>query len=106
MTKKWTPNVDFEDPGNWDAGRVPSAVDVAVFQEDTPVPVVLPVAGVDVCELVLPANGQLILEPNGRVVVFASSGDVAGGCTGQSKYTCITIYITYTGPVENKNIEK
>lgn len=83
LTKQWTPNVDFEDPNNWDAKHVPSSVDVTVFQEDTVVPVVLPSAGINVCELVLPVNGQLILEPNANIVVSTSSKD-AGGCTGQS----------------------
>ncbi|VVC37695.1 Amnionless [Cinara cedri] len=83
-TKKWTPNADFEDPGNWDAGRVPSAIDVVAFQEDTAVPVVLPSARVDVCELVLPVNGQLVLEPNSRVFFSASSGNATGGCTGRT----------------------
>ncbi|CAI6366549.1 unnamed protein product [Macrosiphum euphorbiae] len=82
LVKQWTPNVDFEAPRNWDAGHVPSPVDVAVFQKDTLVPVVVPAAGVDVCEVVLPFNGQLILEPNARVVISASS-EAMGGCTGQ-----------------------
>lgn len=84
MAKRWMPDVDFEAPRNWDAGHVPSSVDVAVFQEDTLVPVVVPAAGVDVCEIVLPVNGQLILEPNARVVISASS-QAMGGCTGQSE---------------------
>lgn len=84
-TKRWTPNVDFEDPVNWDAGRVPSTVDVAVFQENSAVPIVVPAAGIDVCEMVLPVNGQLILEPNSHVTVSASSKDM-GGCTGQSEF--------------------
>ncbi|KAE9544834.1 hypothetical protein AGLY_000376 [Aphis glycines] len=83
VAKRWTPDVDFEAPRNWDAGHVPSSVDVAVFQEDTLVPVVVPAAGVDVCEIVLPVNGQLILEPNARLVISASS-QAMGGCTGQT----------------------
>lgn len=85
VTKRWTPNVDFEDPNNWDANHVPSSVDVAVFQEDTAVPVVLPTIGVDVCELLFPINGQLILEPNAKIVIHSSSQD-AGGCMGKSKF--------------------
>lgn len=85
VAKQWTPDVDFESPRNWDAGHVPSAVDVAVFQKDTLIPVVVPAVGVDVCEVVLPFNGQLILEPNSRVVISASS-QAMGGCTGQSEY--------------------
>ncbi|XP_027849123.2 protein amnionless isoform X2 [Aphis gossypii] len=83
VAKRWTPDVDFEAPRNWDAGHVPSSVDVAVFQEDTLVPVVVPAAGVDVCEIVLPVNGQLILEPNARLGISASS-QAMGGCTGQT----------------------
>ncbi|XP_026813735.1 protein amnionless [Rhopalosiphum maidis] len=83
VAKRWTPDVDFEAPRNWDAGHVPSSVDVAVFQEDTLVPVVVPAAGVDVCEIVFPVNGQLILEPNARVVISASSQEM-GGCMGQT----------------------
>lgn len=93
LVKQWTPNVDFEAPRNWDAGHVPSPVDVAVFQKDTLVPVVVPAAGVDVCEVVLPFNGQLILEPNARVVISASS-EAMGGCTGQGDYNLITILLS------------
>jgi len=91
--------VDFEAPRAWDTGHVPSSVDVAVFQEDTSVPVVVPAAGVDVCEVVLPVNGQLILEPNARVVISASS-QAMGGCTGQSEYNNnIILTFDFTHPV-------
>ncbi|XP_022181081.1 protein amnionless [Myzus persicae] len=83
VAKQWTPNVDFEAPRNWDAGHVPSSVDVAVFQENTLVPVVVPATGIDVCEVLLPFNGQLILEPNARVVI-SSSSQAMGGCTGHN----------------------
>lgn len=76
--------MDFEDPLNWDVERLPSFMDVTVFQEDTAVPVVLPSAGINVCELVLPVNGQLILEPNANVIISTSSEDT-GGCKGQCK---------------------
>lgn len=85
VTKRWMPNVDFEDPINWDMEHVPSSVDMAIFQEDTVVPVVLPSTGVDVCEIILPVNGQMVLEPNTNLVISASSKDT-GGCTGQSEF--------------------
>lgn len=77
--------MDFEDPSNWESHRVPSSVDIAVFQEDMVVPVVLPTIGIDVCELLFPINGQLILEPIAEILISASSQDV-GGCTGQSEF--------------------
>lgn len=86
--KKWTPNVDFEDPVNWDANQVPSSVDVTVFQEDTAVPVVIPAQGINVCEMVLPVNGQLVLEPNAKIVISASSQDTER-CPGQSEFSKI-----------------
>lgn len=83
--------MDFEDPVNWDVGHVPSSVDIAVFQSDTAVPIVLPSIGINVCEMLLPLNGQLIMEPYADLIISASSKDT-GGCTGQSKYiNCIII---------------
>lgn len=99
--KKWTPNVDFEDPVNWDANRVPSSVDVTVFQEDTAVPIVVPAAGINVCEMVLPVNGQMVLEPNAEIIISASSKDT-GGCTGQSEFSKIII-IAISSTTGNKS---
>lgn len=79
--------MDYEDRVNWDAGRVPSFTDTAIFPTDTAVPVVVPSAGVHVCRMVLPANGQLILEPDAEIAISASPAD---GCTGESEYN-ITI---------------
>ncbi|XP_050428952.1 protein amnionless [Adelges cooleyi] len=85
--KSWKPSVDFEDSVNWNLGKTPSSVDVAVFQEDTAVPVVLPSVGVDICALILPNNGQVILKPNAVITVSASLPSYSAegiGCTGQT----------------------
>ncbi|XP_050539492.1 protein amnionless isoform X2 [Daktulosphaira vitifoliae] len=66
---------------------MPSSIDVAIFQEDTSVPVVLPSVGVDVCQMILPSNGELILEPNSAFTVSTSVSNEAfgnSGCTGQN----------------------
>lgn len=84
ITKIWKPTVDYEDPVNWDTGYVPSSVDIVMFQAETAVPVVLPSVGISVCEMLLPLDGQLILEPNASIIISSSSKDT-GGCIGQSK---------------------
>lgn len=79
--KLWTPNVNFEDPANWDTGHVPTFEDTAVFQADTAVPIVIPSAGVSVCQMILPATGQLIFESYTDIIAESS----ADTCTGQSE---------------------
>lgn len=73
--------MNFEDPVNWDTGRVPTFEDTAVFPADTVVPIVIPSTGVSVCQMVLPATGQLLFDPN-TVITAESSADT---CTGESE---------------------
>ena len=59
--KFWRPNTDWQDGSNWLGGKVPCSRSVAVFPEDVVVSV-LANGNASWATVILPANGELILE--------------------------------------------
>ncbi|KAJ4444373.1 hypothetical protein ANN_06165 [Periplaneta americana] len=73
VTKTWIPNTNYDNPSNWDLGRVPSYNDRVIFPSEMESAVQLRDGATTVRELVLPSNGEILLPFTGSLVVTGKS---------------------------------
>ncbi|GFS30193.1 protein amnionless [Nephila pilipes] len=78
--KVWAVNTNFDNPRNWEGGRLPCANDRVIFSPSSSSVVLMP-ASLAAAEMVLPVNGELVFPSN---AVFNLTGNTAqGSCVGQ-----------------------
>ncbi|CAH1792522.1 unnamed protein product [Owenia fusiformis] len=77
--KRWIPNTDFNNPSNWDLGRVPCKNNRIVFPESAPL--VYMQSNTTLMNIVLPSNGEIVL---GDYVTlgFSDKIDTSATCRG------------------------
>ncbi|GFY53691.1 protein amnionless [Trichonephila inaurata madagascariensis] len=78
--KVWAVNTNFDNPRNWEGGRLPCANDRVIFSSSSSSVIFMP-SSFAAAEMVLPINGELVFPKD---AVFNLTGKTAqGSCIGQ-----------------------
>ncbi|XP_050404362.2 protein amnionless isoform X2 [Patella vulgata] len=78
--KRWKPNTNFENPNNWNVGRVPCGSDIVKFATgDALSPTVYIQTNTTIKELWLPMNGELIFGDN-SILSFTDTATDDANC--------------------------
>jgi hypothetical protein len=73
VTKTWTRDTNFYNPNNWDLARVPCANDRVIIPSQTASAIQLKDGSTTIKQLVLPANGEIMLPLTGSLLVTGDS---------------------------------
>lgn len=73
MTKTWTRNTNYDNPHNWDLGRVPCSTDRVIFPSQIESAVQFKDGRTVLTEIVLPSNGEIMLPLTGSLIIGGDS---------------------------------
>ena len=92
-SKTWRSNTNYNNPNNWNVGRLPCARDVIKFGESSPS--IALSSSITVNQLVLPRNGEFLLgdgfalhtpAPNDDVTVTTEASQIDDNACGKAEF--------------------